>query len=200
MTEIIDTRPAFAEFPKIPRLFRLIVITEKIDGTNGCVHVADDGTVTAGSRTRWITPESDNFGFAAWVRDHAEELRGLGVGLHYGEWWGQGIQRRYGLDHKRFSLFNIGKWNAENPPPACCHTVPVLGASESFDLGEVRIALATLREDGSFAAPRFMKPEGIVVYHKAGGLLFKATCEGDEESKEARARREAHEAKQEAGA
>src|SRR4051812_4307796 len=103
--------PQFQAFPSIARLFRECVVTEKIDGTNGVVHVSDDGlTVTAGSRSRWITPEADNFGFARWVAEHAEELRALGPGFHFGEWWGSGIQRRYGLDEKRFSLFNVGRW------------------------------------------------------------------------------------------
>ena len=116
----------FRPFPKVPRLMRPVVVTEKIDGTNASVCVYPDGTVRAGSRKRWITPEDDNFGFAAWVRDHAEELRGLGEGHHFGEWWGRGIQRGYGLQTRRFSLFNVDRWNADNPPPACCHVVPVL--------------------------------------------------------------------------
>ena len=62
----------FTPFPSIPRLFREIVITEKIDGTNACVHIAEDGvTVTAGSRNRWLTLEDDNYGFARWVAEHA---------------------------------------------------------------------------------------------------------------------------------
>ena len=67
----------FQPFPKIPRLNREIVITEKIDGTNGVIHVADDLTVTAGSRNRWLTIEKDNFGFAKWVAENAEELAEL---------------------------------------------------------------------------------------------------------------------------
>ncbi len=37
--------PAFKPWPKIPRLRRDIVITEKIDGTNAIIHVAEDGTL-----------------------------------------------------------------------------------------------------------------------------------------------------------
>ena len=96
----------FVAFPKIARLNREIVITEKIDGTNASIYVSEkDGAVYAGSRTRWITPEDDNFGFARWVRDHADELRtGLGFGVHFGEWWGAGIQRRYGLTPHAYHL------------------------------------------------------------------------------------------------
>jgi hypothetical protein len=172
----------FTEFPKIPRLRRGCVISEKIDGTNASVLITEDGGVFAGSRTRWITPEADNHGFAAWVRDHADQLRGLGVGLHFGEWWGQGIQRRYGLDHKRFSLFNSGRWNSHHPPPDCCHVVPVVRGC-AFNDGEIQAALETLRTGGSLAAPGFMRPEGIVVFHPASKHLFKVTLDNDDEPK-----------------
>jgi hypothetical protein len=39
---------------------------------------------------------------------------------------------------------------------------------------------------GSKAAPGFMKPEGIVVFHVAGNVGFKKTIEKDEEPKGAR--------------
>jgi hypothetical protein len=84
----------FIAFPKIPRFNREWIITEKIDGTNAVVFVSDEGIVKAGSRSRWITPESDNYGFAKWVHENEDELRtGLGPGFHYGEWWGKGIQK-----------------------------------------------------------------------------------------------------------
>lgn len=82
--------PHFEPFPKIARLSREIVVTEKIDGTNAQVFITDDGRVLAGSRTRWLTPESDNFGFAAWVHANQFNLKQLGQGRHYGEWWGAG--------------------------------------------------------------------------------------------------------------
>jgi hypothetical protein len=173
----------FVEFAKIFRLRRPIIVTEKIDGTNGCVRIAEDGTVTAGSRSRWLTAEADNFGFAKWVAIHAPELQGLGPGTHFGEWWGAGIQRRYGLDHKRFSLFNVGRWNAETPPPPCCHVVPVLGRFETFDLGGVSACLEVLKSTGSVASPGFPKPEGVVIFHVPSGFLFKQTIDKDDEPK-----------------
>jgi hypothetical protein len=171
----------FVEFPKIARLNRECVATEKIDGTNACVHVAEDGTVTAGSRTRWITPEADNFGFARWVQENAAELAKLGTGTHFGEWWGSGVQRGYGLakGEKRFSLFNVSKWADPAARPACCHVVPEL--ARGTDIRAVtEAALAILRRDGSIAAPGFMKPEGVVVFHTAGSHLYKVTLEKDE--------------------
>ena len=89
----------FEGFPKIARLSREAIITEKIDGTNAQIYIGEDGQIIAGSRTRWITPDSDNFGFARWGEQHRVELAALGPGRHFGEWWGSGIQRGYGLEN-----------------------------------------------------------------------------------------------------
>src|SRR4051812_43492676 len=180
----------FQEFPKMGRLSRDVIISEKIDGTNAQVCITPEGVVLAGSRNRWVTPTADNFGFAAWVKAHEDELRALGEGRHYGEWWGSRIQRGYGLPsgEKRFSLFNVQRWclASEEPreiptgdprvtrrqerAPACCHVVPVLYEG-LFQTMKVDHMIERLRHEGSLAAPGFMKPEGVVVYHKACGTL-----------------------------
>lgn len=195
MTETtIAAPPAFEEFQKIARLSRECVVTEKIDGTNAQVCVLEDGRVLAGSRNRWITPDADNFGFARWVAEHEAELRdGLGVGRHYGEWWGSGIQRGYGLQkgEKRFSLFNTARWVADafvpltekqSYAPACCHVVPVLHVG-IFSTEQIATEIERLRTLGSVAAPGFMDPEGIVAWHDAGRVLFKKTLKKDEAPK-----------------
>jgi RNA ligase len=171
----------FVPFPKLARLTRNIVITEKLDGTNACVHITADGEVLAGSRTRWITPEDDNYGFAKWVRSNRDCLLLLGEGTHFGEWWGNGIQRRYDLAEKRFSLFNTSRWNDE-VRPACCHLVPVLYSGVWTGLEQLE-AIKTLTYGGSVAAPGFMNPEGIVIWHEAARQLFKKTILHDEVSK-----------------
>jgi hypothetical protein len=200
---------SFEEFPKIARLSRNCVITEKIDGTNAQVFIANSLSsvdapwlatldlgglslrMAAGSRNRWITPEADNFGFAAWVQSNAVDLWNLGEGRHYGEWWGSGIQRGYGLQkgEKRFSLFNTSRWSEDRDrakypqdPPSCCHVVPAIYTGVFYtEIVEDRLAI--LRTVGSFAAPGFMRPEGVVVYHEAARLYFKKTLEKDEEPK-----------------
>jgi hypothetical protein len=174
----------FVEFPKIARLSREVVVTEKLDGTNAQVCITDDGTIRAGSRNRWVTPDDDNYGFARWVVENADELRRLGPGQHFGEWWGQGIQRRYGLEEKRFSLFNVSRWDGENAVnrPACCHVVPTLFRGV-FDTGSIDICLDQLRLNGSVASPGFMQPEGVVIFHVASGHLYKKTIEKDEQPK-----------------
>lgn len=185
----------FLEFPKMARLNREVVVTEKIDGTNGQVHILDrrevdlppcvivgDFAVAAGSRTRYVTPDSDNYGFAHWVYDHAEELTALGHGRHFGEWWGQGIQRRYGLTEKRFSLFNVHRWGTERP--ACCHVVPVLWQGALLDMPSPPDFTAPLGplHLGSVAAPGFKNPEGIVVFHVAAGTGFKYTFDKNDKN------------------
>ena len=169
----------FVAFPKMARLSREVLITEKIDGTNAQICITEDGGFFVGSRTRWITPEDDNFGFAAWAHQNKAELMKLGVGSHFGEWWGKGIQRGYGLNERRFSLFNVSRWADDAVRPSCCHVVPLLYRGD-FDTAHVNGQIGVLAMAGSVAAPGFMKPEGIVVYHVAGNIGFKKTIEKDD--------------------
>lgn len=197
----------FVSFHKIPRLSREIIITEKLDGTNGQILIGEnrapfvlaEGRVVpfmVGSRSRWIFPEQDNHGFAAWAYAHAEDLLQLGPGSHFGEWWGQGVNRGYGLKEKRFSLFNTVRWcaagktprvlNAEGRMqevlPSCVSLVPELYRGPFTDAA-IEQSMQTLRDNGSIAAPGFLRPEGIVVFHTAGNVLFKKTLEKDDEPK-----------------
>ena len=151
----------FKSWPKIHRweneTYR---VTEKIDGTNACVIIQpyEPGfMVVAQSRTRILTTDNDNFGFAKWVEDNHEELQQLGIGYHYGEWWGQEIQRHYGLKEKRFSLFE--PWKVEQIP-SCCHIVPeICKAAKEDQLYQI---LNDFNE--SVAAPGYKKPEGFVIH------------------------------------
>lgn len=172
----------FQPWPKIARLNRDIVITEKIDGTNAAIGVTEDGEVYAQSRTRIITPKDDNFGFAKWVESIADYAReALGPGVHFGEWWGLGIQRGYGQTSKRFSLFNTARWK-DLGTESVIGVVPVLYEGP-FAQKAIYGAEGRLRNQGSVAAPGFMKPEGIVIYHTAARSMFKVTIEGDEGGK-----------------
>jgi len=202
------------------RLSRDCIVTEKIDGTNASIYIGaydpldsnclggqfggeEPLGIWAGSRTRWITPQDDNFGFAQWVLDNAVELFKLGVGHHFGEWWGSKIQRGYGYKNgeRFFSLFNAGRWVEHGKPvslilnpnpkaepkyteqaPACCLVVPIL-YSGLFDTDIVRLVLYDLKQHGSVAAKGFMNPEGIVVFHIAGQVNFKKTIDNDYQPK-----------------
>ena len=201
--------PEFKPFPKIPRLNRDMVVTEKIDGTNAAIHIVhytnmnritdnetgewtlfdDDAkkAIISGeyvlfvqSRTRFITPQYDNFDFAQWVEDNAAGLVDtLGEGVHFGEWWGRGIQRGYGTKHRYFSLFNVAKWeDADLSAVPGLLTVPVL-CRGLFDTNAVNFQIQRLDLLGSFAAPGFDRPEGVIVYHEAANSMFKVMCEND---------------------
>jgi hypothetical protein len=219
----MNTTLEFKPFPKMARLRRECIITEKIDGTNASIYICPldeqdnrniiDAWVSdkdhramamyAGSRTRWITPKDDNFGFAQWVQDNHMALRGLGEGHHFGEWWGSGIQRGYGFKNgeRFFSLFNASRWvehgkptyaiEQDNPKadpkftehaPACCEVVPILYKG-IFDTERVKLVLDALHDFGSLAAIGYMNPEGIVVYHKAARVGFKMTIKDDDKPK-----------------
>lgn len=174
---------AFEGFPTIPHLRRGCIITEMIDGTNALVVVpADDGPLLIGSRNRWIKVGDDNCGFAAWCALNELALRDLGPGRHFGEWYGLGIQRRYGLDHKQFALFRTDR-PADTLPPGI-NQVPVLYEGEFTDTA-VDSCLRGLASGGSMAVPGFMNPEGIVVWHKASGTRFKVTLDHNDKAKEA---------------
>lgn len=197
----------FETFGKISRLSREMVITEKIDGTNAVIGIATYGArmdeikrwgvqpvfmtldenrdvicVYAGSRNRWISTQDDNHGFAKWVVSHGDEILELGEGRHYGEWWGHGIQRGYGLSEKVFSLFNVSRWNDASVRPPCCSIVPTLYVGE-FDTHIVTDVLNKLADVGSIAAPGFMNPEGVVIFHTASGHLYKKTIKNDNKPK-----------------
>lgn len=223
----------FKAWDSIPRLNRSMIVTKKVDGSNAQISVRQvgDGAMTsqdmrvqtsqgdylvrAGSRKRWISPGDDNFGFARWVWDNAELLvKTLGAGRHYGEWWGQGIQCKYNIGKKRFSLFNVKRWYEELPEGVLYEgnvadvwdlslrldvklqpgilsaqaagldidVVPVM-FNGPFSQETVAQCVNDLAQFGSIAAPGFMGPEGVVVYHKAADQTFKVTIMNDESPK-----------------
>ena len=219
----------FVEFKKIPRLSRDIIVTEKLDGSNGqicvfslesikkefavieqmyewieqyCLYIhpenphveeSDKLYLFAASRNRWLTTgkQNDNHAFAYWAKEHGVELVMLGEGRHFGEWYGKGIQRGYGLEEKRWALFNVSKWQNKNLPlvdekqaypPSCCEVVPILYEG-MFETEIIELILEGLKRSGSCASRGFMQPEGIIIYHKQGNVYFKKTIENDEKGK-----------------
>ena len=190
----------FEPWPKIPRLSSDCIITEKIDGTNAQILILDKriddvdvaamggqyaktngGLIFAFSRKKQIWPGSDNFGFASWVYENAEEIASvLGFGRHYGEWWGQGVQRGYGLKEKRFSLFdshnhgwlNDSDMRKEYGVKSNLFAVPQLWRGK-FSFEALEECREVLREQGSIAAPGYDRPEGVVVYFRDAHQNFK---------------------------
>jgi hypothetical protein len=134
--------------------------------------------VWAQSRNRFITPGADNYGFAKWVQTHARWLvDNLGVGYHHGEWWGQGIQRGYGMNKKMFSLFNplrdsyVDAMVQAILDGVTLDLVPLLAVSP--DPAVVQVQADNLARRGSVAKRGYMNPEGVMVYVAPAGHYYK---------------------------
>lgn len=181
-----NVHPEFNKWPSIQRLSsETCYITEKIDGTNGVIHVSEDGLVLAGSRERWLSlpdgkpplKKDDNFGFASWVHERAEALKRLGPGYHYGEFHGGSIQRKYGLPTRRWASFEF--WRNGEQIHEDVGFVPLLYEGELVD-GLIDNIVAKLNINGSVMYPGFIKPEGVVITFKnMKHAKFKRLCEND---------------------
>ena len=189
----------FVKWPKIGRMNKLMTVTEKIDGENAAVRFIpaeipgpipdaaislivstdhDPVWVAVQSRSRFIKPSDDMNGLASWVYDNSIGLYNvLGLGTHFGEWWGKGIHRGYGLNERRFSLFNTKRWNEDGTNVPGLYSVPVLIESQ-FNPNTVGACLGQLEVFGSVAAPGFMQPEGVVVFHHGIGEYLKVPIDG----------------------
>lgn len=201
----------FQAWPKTPRLFRDIVITEKVDGTNSAIiiekvddplanfdgviaHVQIGGAwydIGAQSRNRLILPgkTTDNHGFAQFVYENAEKLvELLGEGRHYGEWWGKGIQGRYNAQFKGFALFNTEKhdglytWFRDTSiGDVLVEAMPVLYQGP-YSEQKIREVLSGLNTNGSVISP-FDPAEGIVVFHTQSRKVYKVTLDNNDKGK-----------------
>lgn len=202
----------FEAWPKTPRLSKPIVVTEKIDGTNAAVVVrplgvgqppaqshevvvpfeyddesVGDVAVYGQSRKRIVFPGQDNAGFAAWVHANAQELaQAFGPGRHFGEWWGNGIQRGYGVEGKFFSPFNVSRWDRRAINDTGLYQVgvrptPVLGHWGTFESAFIDqcVDLLILRGSQLDGVVDGTPAEGVIVYHSASGQLYKRLIEGD---------------------
>lgn len=180
----------FESFPKMQRTEKMstrFIITEKLDGSNAQICFDEEGKMWVGSRNRWITPgkNTDNYGFAQWCLENEEELRKLGRGRHFGEWYGEGIGPRgnaYGeairaanpgimfpsrevAPIRRLALFNTTRFApGRDTLPACCEVVKVLLEGNSDVRSAMRVVEDTMRTLGSQHVPGMMDPEGYVVY------------------------------------
>lgn len=182
----------FEKFPKLGRLNRGCVITEKVDGTNGSIVFSESGDLLVGSKNREIFPEGgahpkgcDNYGFAGWVYANRDILFSfLGQGRHFGEWSFGKIQRGYGIKEKQFLLFNaarFGPGNQEIPEELRnlgLGVVPTLYAGV-FSSDVVNETMRKLLVTGS-RFNSYPNPEGVVVYHVAIKKSFKVTYEHDD--------------------
>lgn len=84
----------------------------KIHGTNASVVHTRDGEILAQSRSRIITPEDDNYGFAAFVKEREDYFRKFVPAgkVLFGEWAGPGVQQKVASSqapHRFFATFAL---------------------------------------------------------------------------------------------
>jgi len=200
-----DTMGQFKSWGSTPRENKNKTITEKIDGTNACI-VIWDGVVSAQSRKRIITPDDDNYGFARWVHENAGALLDtLGYGYHYGEWYGEGIQKNpLGIEGKRFALFHATKYTEKNgfdlERVDGLETVPLLhhGQCDVFTIPrimsdldtygtkvrgatvkEIRSAILGFPDDDEFMYNKAAQAEGIIIWNNETRTRTKMLLEDD---------------------
>lgn len=160
----------FKAWPKIARGNKeTVTITEKIDGTNACIIIQGGEIVGVQSRKRLITPEDDNYGFAAWVDANKDEIKLMGDGYVYGEWAGVGIQKNpHNYPDKRFLTFNT--FRPIESLPKCVHQVPVLYCGEPFiDMADEAMS------DLIISSKNKWHPEGIVIFSHLTKVMLKYT-------------------------
>lgn len=168
----------FQSFGKIQRYEKAVChITEKIDGTNACINIDHDGTVTTQSRNRIVTPDDDNYGFAAWVHNNIGDLQAFfGPGRHYGEWFGIGINRGYGMRERVFAPFNTGLFTQErvaaDAPDGVTYT-PLLATCRMSELdSHVSQVMIDLVDNGSRTREGWgWMPEGCMIWSPQFGYL-----------------------------
>lgn len=172
----------FKAFTDIERIGKMnMTITQKIHGSNAQIVIyneEDQTKLLCGSRTRWITPELDNYGFAAFVYANKDEfIEKLGVGTHFGEWAGPGINSGEGLTEKTFVLFDVRKFPADRSLPPQTKIVPLLYTGK-IDTNAIDEVMLDLKTNGSKLVPGFMRPEGVVV--NIGGHRYKKVFNAEE--------------------
>lgn len=80
--------------------------TCKLHGTNAGCYLDDEGNVIPQSRTTVLDEKNDNAGFAKFIKDNEESVRGIlelvsghgdGTPYIFGEWVGKGVQKGCGI-------------------------------------------------------------------------------------------------------
>lgn len=142
-----------------------LIITQKLHGTNAQILVFknEEGILDlkVGSRTRWLFPTQDNFGFCSFVLANKQDfIEKLGEGRHFGEWVGPGINSGEGLKERILVLFDFERYTEL---PTRVTTVPVLFNQTTTDLSIIDSVFEGLKATGSKLVPGFMRTEGIVI-------------------------------------
>ena len=196
LTEKLDGHTAMIHIERVrrSRLLRATLVSDsdvvtqvpaKMDDYSGVTRRTEVWRVWAQNQTRPLSRHHDMSGLAAWVEDHARELVAtLGPGVHSGTWWGYKIRRGYGLPvgDRRFSLFNTARWrylDGSQVPGLYC--VPILW--QGLLTPEGLVTPETLRHEKlgmkeSLAVPGYEHPQGVILYHHDGNMMFQYLFEG----------------------
>ncbi len=165
----------------------------------GVKDCSEEPVIKFGSRNRYITFNDDNAGFANFFRHYEarfkdvaadivlKELKVSGETLTecqeqyplriYGEWFGSGIQRGYGLKDKffmPFSTFYAEKLIEYQVPNIVKPNIMYTG---KFSQEIANTCMQTLT-NGSLVIPEFKRPEGIVIHFPKYNFRLKQTFEG----------------------
>ncbi|HYQ15002.1 MAG TPA: RNA ligase family protein, partial [Polyangiaceae bacterium] len=82
----------------------------KLDGTNAGVQIHPDGRVLSQSRSQVLDGSADNMGFGRWVTENAAYFSALKreqLLVVFGEWCGQGIQKRAAISQIGRKVFVV---------------------------------------------------------------------------------------------
>jgi hypothetical protein len=176
----------FKAFSSISKMGKMqMQITQKLHGSNAviCIYPKEDGTLDlrCGSRTRWLAVHDDNYGFCNFVESNRDAfIAKLGLGYHYGEWVGLGINSGEGLQEKILALFDFWRYRNEEGNldlPERVTVVPLLYKGP-IDFSKVAETMEDLKTNGSKLVPGFMRPEGVVI--QLAGVRYKEVFEIEE--------------------
>ena len=177
----------YNSFPSIERLENIYcIISEKIDGTNGLIEI-NETNVRFGSRNRYVFFNDDNAGFANFFRDYEARFKDAAKDIItdesyplriYGEWFGCGIQRNYGLKDKFFMPFHLfySKKLIEYQIPNI--VTPNIMYAGKFSIEVVDACMQQLKLDGSGVVKNYKQPEGIVIFFPKYNFRLKETFDG----------------------
>ena len=177
----------YNSFPSIERLENIYcIISEKIDGTNSLIEI-NETNVRFGSRNRYISFSDDNAGFANFFKDYEARFEDAAKDITtdesyplriYGEWFGCGIQRGYGLKDKFFMPFNSfysEKLIEYQVPNVIAPNIMYTG---KFSMEVVDTCMQQLKLNGSGVVKDYKQPEGIVIFFPKYNFRLKETFDG----------------------
>ena len=203
---VMSNYASFPSIERLENIY--CVISEKVDGTNGLIEINEvfpvgepkEIQIRFGSRNRYITFNNDNADFANFFRHYEARFKDVAADIIlkelevsgetltecqeqyplriYGEWFGSGIQRGYGLKDKffmPFSTFYAEKLIEYQVPNIVKPNIMYTG---KFNKLTADMCMNTLAIHGSGIIKDYKRPEGIVIHFPKYNFRLKQTFEG----------------------